>query len=221
MVTTFSTFFLRRLVTVPCFLASNGYMSADDDQFYITKILDGDNAAFAVLVNRYKNMVFTLAMRMLKNKEEAEEISQDTFVKVFKFMNRFKGDSKFSTWIYRIAYNSCLDRIKTYKKRYDTVGIDEFTEHKVKTLETAFDLMDRSDREKSVKECLQRLAPDDSVLITLFYYEELSLQEISKVVGIDQNNVKVKLFRARKRLATILKERMEPTMLENYGQGNG
>lgn len=221
MVTTFSKYFLKTLVTSPSFLTSNGYMSTDDDQSYITKILNGDNAAFAVLVNRYKNMVFTLAMRMLKNKEEAEEISQDTFLKIFKSLNKFKGDSKFSTWVYRIAYNSCLDRIKTYKRHYDTVGIDEFTEHQVRTLETAFDVMERSDREKSVKECLQRLTPDDSVLITLFYYEELSLQEISKVVGIEQNNVKVKLFRARKRLATILKERMEPSMLENYGQGNG
>ncbi|MGI9549596.1 MAG: RNA polymerase sigma factor [Aurantibacter sp.] len=193
-------------------------MSADNDQFYITKILNGDDTAFAVLVNRYKNMVFTLAMQMLKNREEAEEISQDTFIKIFKSLDKFKGDSKFSTWVYRIAYNSCLDRIKTYKRQYATVGIDEFTENQVKTLETAFDLMERSDREKSVKECLHRLPEDDCVLITLFYYEELSLEEISKVIGIDPNNVKVKLFRARKRLATILKERMEPTILENYGQ---
>ena len=192
----------------------------ETDQFYIDKILANDTKAFTVLVNRYKNMVFTLTLQLLKNKEEAEEVSQDTFVKIFKHLDKFKGDSKFSTWVYRIAYNSCLDRIKTYKKHRNTVGIDEFTENQVKTMETAFDLMERSDREESVKECLKRMPEDDAVIITLFYFEELSLAEISKVIGLDTNNVKVKLFRARKRLATILKERLEPAILENYGQRN-
>jgi len=196
-------------------------MSTGTDQFYIDKIIDGDTKAFTVLVDRYKNMVFTLALQMLKNREEAEEVSQDTFVKIYKYLNKFKGDSKFSTWVYRITYNSCLDRIKTYKRQYDTVGIDEFTENQVRTLETAFDIMDRADRQRSVKECLRRLPPADSALITLFYYEELSLGEISKIINLDPNNIKVKLFRARKRLAAILKERLEPTILENYGKGNG
>lgn len=218
MVTSFAEYFFKVPVTNGLLLPSKNHMSTDNDQFYITKILDGDTTAFAVLVNRYKNMVFTLTLRMLKNKEEAEEVSQDTFVKIYKYLNKFKGDSKFSTWVYRIAYNSCLDRIRTYKTQNDTIGIDEFTENQVRTLETAFDIMDRADRQKSVKECLERLPPDDSALITLFYYEELSLEEISKIVNLDSNNIKVKLFRARKRLATILKERLEPTILENYEQ---
>ena len=220
MVTSFSKYFFESYVTERLFQPSKGYMSTDSDQLQIEKIMNGDETAFAVLVNRYKNMVFALTFRMLKNREEAEEVSQDTFVKIFKSLDKFKGDSKFSTWIYRIAYNSCLDRIKTYKREYPKVGIDEFTENQVRTLETAYDLMEYADRKKSVQECLHRLPAEDNVLITLFYYKELSLAEISKIMGIDQNNVKVKLHRARKRLATILKERLEPTMLENYGQGN-
>lgn len=218
MVTHFSKFFFKFTVTSTLFQPSKEHMSIETDQFYIDKINAGDTQAFAVLVNRYRNMVFTLALQMLKNREEAEEVSQDTFIKVYKYIDKFKGDSKFSTWVYRIAYNACLDRIKTYKKHKNTIGIDEFTENQVKTLETAFDLMERSDREQSVKECLQRLPEDDAALITLFYYEELSLTEISEIIGIVPNNVKVKLFRARKRLATILKKRLEPTILENYGQ---
>lgn len=218
MVTSFSDFFFKVYVTDGLLLPSKNHMSTDNDQIYITKILDGDTTAFAVLVNRYKNMVYTLTLRMLKNREEAEEVSQDTFVKIYKHLNKFKGDSKFSTWVYRIAYNSCLDRIRAYKGQNNTVGIDEFTENQVRTLETAFDILDRADRQKSVKECLERLPPDDSALISLFYYEELSLSEISKIINLDSNNLKVKLFRARKRLATILKKRLEPTILENYGQ---
>lgn len=220
MVTTFSKYFFDQSVTELLLLSSKGCISMETDQFYIDKILANDTKAFTVLVNRYKNMVFTLTLQLLKNKEEAEEVSQDTFVKIYKHLDKFKGDSKFSTWVYRIAYNSCLDRIKAYKRNRNTVGIDEFTENQVKTLETAFDLMERSDREKSVKECLRRMPEDDAVIITLFYYEELSLSEISKVIGLDANNVKVKLFRARRRLATILKERLEPAILENYGQRN-
>lgn len=192
----------------------------ETDQFYIDKILANDTQAFAILVNRYKNMVYTLVLQLLKNKEEAEEVSQDTFIKIYKNLGKFKGDSKFSTWVYRIAYNTCLDRIKTYKKTRNTVGIDEFTQNQVRTLETAFDLMDRADREQSIKECLQKMPEDDATLLTLFYYEELSLTEISKVIGIEPNTVKVKLFRARKRLATILKKRLEPAILENYGRTN-
>lgn len=80
-----------------------------NDQVYINKILNGDTNAFTVLVDRYKDLVFTLALRMVKNREEAEEVSQDTFIKVYNSLNRFKGDYKFSTWIYRVAYNTCLD----------------------------------------------------------------------------------------------------------------
>ena len=218
MVTLISKYFLDVFVTEGLFQPSKTYMSADDDQFYIEQIVNGDTTAFAILVNRYKNLVFSLALRMLRNREEAEEVSQDIFIKIYGHLANYKGDSKFSTWIYRIAYNACLDRIKTYKRQYDTVCIDKFTENQIGNLETAYELMERSDRQLAVKECINRLVADDSVLITLFYFEELSLAEISKIIGIDKNNVKIRLFRARKRLATILKEQLESTMLENYGQ---
>ena len=220
MVTTFSNYFFKTLVTEELFSPSKEYMSAHNDQLLIKQILDGDTKAFAGLVNSYKNMVFSLALQMLKNKEEAEEVSQDAFVKVFRHLQNFKGDSKFSTWVYRITYNACLDRIKTYRSRVESVMIDEFTENRLKTLETAFDLMNRSDREKSIKACLFELPENDSILITLFYYEDLSLSEIAQIIGSDPNNIKVSLFRARKRLATILRARLESTMLEDYGPGN-
>lgn len=221
MVTDCSRYFFQIHVTDALFAASKMYMSADRDLIDIKRILDGDAKVFVVLVDRYKHMVFLLALQMLKNREEAEEVSQDSFVKIYRSLKKFKGDSKFSTWVYRITYNSCLDRLKTYKRSAKIVAIDEFTEGQIKNLETAFDLMERADRQKAVKDCLLRLTTDDRILITLFYYEELSLEEISKIIGMDRNNVKVKLFRARKRLATIMKQCLEPAILENYGQENG
>ncbi len=191
-------------------------MTTNNDQIIIDKILEGDTNAFSVLVDRYKDLVFTLALRMVKNREEAEEVSQDTFIKVYKSLNKFKGNSKFSTWIYRVAYNTCLDRIKRIKREYNVVAIDEFTEHHVKTLDNALDQMEEQEHKDKIQQCLQLLPSDDSFLLTLYYFEEQSLEEISKVVGLTANNVKVKLFRSRKKLTSILKEQLEPEIIESY-----
>ena len=187
-----------------------------NDQHYINLIIDGDTNAFEVLVERYKDLVFTLTLRMLKNREEAEEVAQDTFIKAYKSLNRFKGDSKFSTWIYKIAYNTSLDRLKKNKKHFNDVAIDEFTEHQVKTIDNALDNLENKEREQSIQDCIALLPGDDSFLLTLYYFEDQSLEEISKIIGLTPNNVKVKLFRSRKKLATILRERLEPEIIGHY-----
>lgn len=187
-----------------------------NDQVYIDKILDGDTSAFTTLVDRYKDLVYTLALRMMKHKEEAEEVAQDTFIKIFKSLDKFKGDSKFSTWIYRVAYNTCLDRLKKNKRQQNTVTIDEYTEHQVKTIDNALDKIEAKEKEAAIKACLDLLPSEESFLLTLFYFEEQSLEEIAKVVGLKPNNVKVKLFRCRKRLATILKEQLDNEIIESY-----
>ena len=187
-----------------------------NDQVYINKILNGNTNAFTVLVYRYKDLVFTLALRMVKNREEAEEVSQDTFIKVYNSLNRFKGDYKFSTWIYRVAYNTCLDWLKKNKRQEYTVAIYEYTEHQVKTLENALDALEEQEKQLAIKKCLEMLPSEDSFILTLYYFEELSLDEISKITGLKPNNVKVKLFRSRKKLATILKQHLEPEIIESY-----
>lgn len=187
-----------------------------NDQHYINLVIDGDTNAFSVLVNRYKDLVFTLSLRMLKNREEAEEVAQDTFVKTYKSLHKFKGDSKFSTWIYKVAYNTCLDRLKKNKKHFNDVAIDEFTEHQIKTMDNALDMMEQQEYNKTIQDCLTLLPNEDSFLLTLYYFEDYSLEEISKIVGIKANNVKVKIFRSRKKLATILKDKLEPEIIEYY-----
>jgi len=187
-----------------------------NDEIIINQINAGDTNAFTVLVNRYKDLVFTLALRMLKNREEAEEVSQDTFIKVYKSLHKFKGDSKFSTWIYKVAYNSCLDQIKKNKKHQNNVEINEYTHYKIKTLDNAFDALVDEERNQLIQDCLDLLPSEDSFLLTLYYFEEQSLDEIANVVGLTANNVKVKLFRSRKKLASILKERLEPEIIEYY-----
>ena len=186
------------------------------DQHYIQLVINGDTNAFSILVDRYKDLVFTLCLRMLKNREEAEEVSQDTFIKIYKSLNKFKGNSKFSTWIYKVCYNACLDRLKKNKKHFNDVPINEFTEREIKTIDNALSNMEQQEYDKSIQDCIALLPEDDAFLLTLYYFEELSLDEISNAVGLTANNVKVKIFRSRKKLAQILRERLEPEILELY-----
>lgn len=182
----------------------------------INAVLDGDTQQFALLVDRYKAMIFTLAIRMLQNREEAEEAAQDTFIKAYSSLGKFKGQSKFSTWIYRVAYNSCLDRIKKQKRKYNTVSINEFNYNSIKSLDDTLQDLETEERNRTIKACLNQLPHKDAYMLTLFYYEEQSLEEIAKAMALTVNNVKVKLFRSRKRLASILKEKLEPEILIGY-----
>lgn len=194
-------------------------MTTIDENILIESIKNGDTNAYAKLVDRYKDLVYTLAIRMLKNREEAEEIAQDTFIKVFKSLDKFKGDSKFSTWIYRVAYNTCLDAIKKNKKHQNDVAIDEYTFNKLDTIDNALENIIKEERSVLIKNCINKLPEESSVILTLFYFEELSLEEISKVINIEANTVKVKLFRARKKLAVILEEYLQPQNRISYGKG--
>ncbi|MBR9846221.1 MAG: sigma-70 family RNA polymerase sigma factor [Algicola sp.] len=187
-----------------------------NDHILINQIVEGDTNAFAILVDRYKDLVFTLALRMLKNREEAEEVAQDTFIKTYKSIETFKGDSKFSTWIYRVAYNTCLDRIKKNRKHLNDVEINEFTAHEVVTIDNALDNMEIKEREEAIQRCIDEFPSEESFLMTLYSFDDLSLDEISKIVGITANSIKVKLFRSRKKLATILKSQLEPETIEYY-----
>ena len=193
-------------------------MSLEQDQPLINRTLNGDMGAFAELVDRYKYMVFTLAMRMVKNKEEAEEIAQDSFLKAYQGLKRFKGDAKFSTWLYKIAYYRSLDYVRKSGRKIETTSIDEVYERHLGEEENVIMHFERSDQNKTIKDALRLLPGDDGILITLFYYEELSLQEISAVMDLTANNVKVKLFRARKRLMNLLADTLEPEIIRSYAK---
>lgn len=196
-------------------------MTQPDDISIIKQIQSGDTRAYEVLVDRYKDMVFSIALKMLVNREEAEELAQDAFIKVYKSMHTFKGEAKFSTWIYRLTYNSCLDRIKKLKRSQSTVTLEEFSMGQLSQMETVLDEMDKSDRQKSIEECLNLLPEEENLIISLYYYEEQSLDEISKIVNLNANHLKVKLFRIRKKLMGLLEQRLEPEIIEQYGKQRG
>ncbi len=193
-------------------------MTDKNDQLAIQKVINGNTNAFVFLVDKYKNMVFSLAFKMMKSREEAEEVSQDTFIKAFKNLSKFKGDAKFSTWLYRIAYHTILDTLKKNKKHENTFEINEVTFNQIQSVEHILEGIARKERSKVMDACLLKLAEDERAILWMFYYDELSLKEIIEVTSLSEANLKVKLHRARKKLLTIVKENVEPEMIANYGR---
>ena len=193
-------------------------MTINNDQHYINKVKEGDANSFAILVDNYKDLVFSLALKIMKNREEAEEVSQDTFIKAYRSLHNFKGESKFSTWLYKITYNNCMDRVKKISRSYNTHTIDEVVENRIESSESVLDSIERNERAQLMKECLSELPEDERTILWMFYYQELSLKEIIDVTSYSEANLKVKLHRARKKLLSIVQLRLEPEMINHYGR---
>jgi len=176
------------------------------DTEIIKRILQGEQALYAQLVLRYQSYVFTLVLRFTDNREDAEEISQDVFVKAYRSLADFRGDAKFSTWLYTIVRTSCITFLR--KKRLPTASLDnEKTLMQVESRESDIgaNLVEQKSRHAMLNAAIRLLSPDDSQILTLFYKGEQSLEEIGRIMGLEPNTVKVKLHRARNRL----KEKME------------
>ena len=191
-------------------------MSKDKDQPIIVLAQNGNMSAYEKLVDRYKHMVFTLALRIVGNREDAEEVAQDTFLKVYSALPTFKGDSKFSTWLYKITYRKGLDFLKKQNKHPATSSLDLHFKPVSLLVTEAWNTLETKERRRTVKRGIEKLEGDDGILITLFYFEELSLMEISEITDMESNTVKVKLFRARKKLADILRNSLEPETIQGY-----
>jgi len=174
-------------------------MAAQKDEYYIERVLQGDHSSYALLVERHKDMVYTLAFRMLKNREEAEEIAQDAFLKAYSSLKNFRKQSKFSTWIYRIVYNLAVSHLRKNKKQVQSLDDDE---HPLDLEDTQqkMDSLEEGDRQKFVQQALSELSYDEQTIMTLYYQDDLPVGEIAKITQLTESNVKVKLHRARKRL---------------------
>ena len=177
-----------------------------NDNELISKVLSGDQQAYGSLVNRYQNYVFTLALWFTKNREDAEEVSQDIFIKAYRALADFRGASKFSTWLYTIVNTTCITFLR--KKRLEIHSLDN---EKVFEVADSMDsgmranLVEQKSRVSMVTNAIKMLSTDDAEVITLFYKGEQTLEEIAQILGIEANTAKVRLHRAR----TRLKEKME------------
>jgi len=177
-----------------------------DDNDYIVRVLSGDVSAYASLVAKHKNLVFTIVLKIVNNREDAEEISQDVFLKAYQSLSTFERKSKFSTWLYRIAYNAAIS--KTRKKKVEMVAIEDSVISNYSTDEINRNMheLDEDDRQIILEKALKRLPEEDNLLITLFYKNETSIDDISEITGLSVSNVKVKLHRIRKKLYEEMNE---------------
>ncbi|HTF19858.1 MAG TPA: sigma-70 family RNA polymerase sigma factor [Chryseolinea sp.] len=175
-------------------------MTHDPDLPIIDRILAGEQSVYADLVNRYKSYAYTIAFKVVQSRVEAEEISQDAFVKAYHHLRSFQRESKFSTWLYRIVFNTAISHRR--KNRPDFQSIESTT---ISQGHEGEDRLERSDKRKFLEAAMNRLNQADRTALTLFYLEEFSLEEIAEITGMQANTAKVRIHRARQRLADELK----------------
>lgn len=183
-------------------------MSNKSDFEIIDAVLNGNVQAYTILINRYKNMVFTLSYRLLNDNQFAEELAQDVFVKAYQNLAQFKKESKFSSWLYTITYRTGLNIIKKNKSNKYTENLDHLFEVVEDNTPDSLQIMTAQEKSLDLQQSLKLLDPEDQYLIQLYYYEELSLKEIMEIVDISETNLKSRLFRSRKKLYSLLKHKM-------------
>lgn len=187
-------------------------MNLSNDNIYIEKVLNGDRSAFSFLINNYKDMVYTIVLKIVRSREDAEEIAQDVFLKAFQSLSTFRKESRFSTWIYRIAYNMAIS--KTRQKRVVVEAIDEniIENYSVDNIHENVFALDADEKRKLIDVVLDNLPEDECLLITLYYKEECTVNDVAEILNLTQSNVKVKLHRTRKKLSqklnVLIKEKM-------------
>ena len=168
-----------------------------DETELISKFKKGDKSAFRQLVEKYQDPVINASYRFLRNKEEAEEISQEVFLKVYLSASSYQPKTKFSTWLFKIVVNSCLNKLRD-KKKFPTLPLEEDSPAPIenqpdKTLE-------RQELLRLVKEAIDSLPENQKTVIILKQYEEFSYQDIAKILDCSVSAVESRLFRAKESL---------------------
>ncbi|MBN3035776.1 MAG: RNA polymerase sigma factor [Bacteroidales bacterium] len=179
-------------------------MNYSGDEELVRQVCKGDHQSFAHLVERHGAMILNIAWRITGSQTEAEDVAQEVFIKAFMAIKKFKGTASFSSWLYRIAYNTSISHIRKMKSIF--IIPEMVTPDRCLTIPASLCEPDeKSERDEAVKAALAGLGPEDRGLITMFYYGSLSIEKISDITGLSESNVKVRLFRVRKKLHDSLK----------------
>lgn len=175
-------------------------MASNKDQIYIDKVLNGDISVYSKLVDRHKDMAFSIALKIVRIREDAEEIVQDAFIKAYQKLSSFRKDAKFSTWLYRIVYNAAISHTRKRRLESTELTIGTIENYSVDEISESVDRMDKQRQKELVNKLIDQLPALEFTLINLYYRQELSVDEISGITDLSTSNVKVKLFRIRKAL---------------------
>ena len=176
----------------------------------IAKTKAGNREAFGDVVSMYSDMAFTVALKITGKADLAEEIAQQAFIKAFVKIKQFSNGSAFSTWLYRIVYNTALTFVKK-ESRF----VDEKPEYTLIEEEEGESFSITEEAMPFLHDALQRLREKEYLIVTFFYLEEKTISEISRITGLKDNNVKIILFRARKKLKQYIEQKMREPKLKN------
>lgn len=175
-----------------------------EESHIIKEILNGKTEQYEYFLDRYGQQVFVLVDRIVSCQEDAEELTQDVFLKAFQQLSSFKAESSFSTWIYRIATNLAISAVR--KKRNDVLRLDDSVFANLSDIQVDEALEDDSEEQmERLQQAMNQLEADERALITLYYLEEKPLAEVAFILGITEGNAKVKLHRIRKKLYVLIK----------------
>ena len=175
-----------------------------EEAHIIQEILNGKTEQYEYFLDRYGQQVFVLVDRIVSCQEDAEELTQDVFLKAFQQLSSFKAESSFSTWIYRIATNLAISAVR--KKRNDVLRLDDSVFANLSDIQVDEALEDDSEEQmERLQQAMNQLEADERALITLYYLEEKPLVEVAFILGITEGNAKVKLHRIRKKLYVLIK----------------
>lgn len=180
-------------------------MEKKTDEYYIREILRGESGSFSQLVERYSHLAFSLSMKILNQREDAEEAAQDAFIKAYNSLGSFQSSSTFKTWFFRIVYNTSISKLRTRKNievKFEDVKISD---SEIQATENAIGQLNTEDRQRYLQVGLERLEPEEQALLKMYYYDDFSMDEISTITSLTLSNVKVKIHRSRKKLLQELK----------------
>lgn len=172
------------------------------DSQTISKAILGDSEALTLLINEYKDIAYNLALGIVKNKENAKDITQDSFLKVLENIKGFRNESKFSTWLYKIVYNQSIQFIqKTNSTNFSDIDSG-------KANDFSNDFSNGEDKYLELYQIIDQLEDNERNIVKLFYLAEKSIKDINSITGLSVSNIKVILHRARKRLHEKLNIRL-------------
>ncbi|MEQ8302285.1 MAG: sigma-70 family RNA polymerase sigma factor [Cyclobacteriaceae bacterium] len=174
-------------------------ITVQEENSLIDKIIQGDHQLYAQLVDRYKSYAFTIAYKVTESKPDAEEVAQDAFIKAYQYLKSFKRDSKFSTWLYRIVFNTAVSYRRKKRPMFDSI------EKAAKQESESQSVMEQDDKSAFIEIALSKLNELDRLSIQLYYLKEFSMEEVAEVMNQKLNTTKVRVHRARIRLAEELK----------------
>ena len=176
-------------------------INSEQEKVWIERSVKGDLQAYGMLVKQYQDMVYTICLRMLSNQQDAEDLSQEILIKLYKVLHKYEAKAPFAAWVYRVAYNEGLNRIRSLKRKAYTVAIEDNENQDWAETKNMLDELALEEQKSMILEAIDSLKEDERFIVMAYYYDSVPLKELASIMNLTESNVKIKLHRARKQLA--------------------